>query len=61
MAQETTKNPRNDRIMTAKKSNEKIPSSTDPADNNFVSRNVDNCIINTRRSGTKNTKTTSQK
>ena len=47
--------------MTAKKSNGKIPSSTDPADNNFVSRNVDNYIINTRRPETKNTKTTSQK
>ena len=44
MAQETTNNPRNDPTMTAKKSIEKLPSSTDLADNNFVSSGVCNCI-----------------
>ena len=53
MAQEAN-NPRNDRTMTAEKSNEKLPSSTDTADNNFVSSDVDNCINNIRRSGKKN-------
>ena len=50
MAQETTKNPRNDHIMTAEKFDENLPSSTYPADNNFVSSDVDNCINNIRRS-----------
>ena len=50
MAQETTNNPRNDSTMTAEKSVEKLPSSTEPADINFVSSDVDNCINSFRRS-----------
>ena len=50
MAQETTNNPPNDHTMTAEKSDENLPSSTDPADNNFVSSDVNNCINNIRRS-----------
>ena len=50
MAQETTNNPRNDHTMTAEKFDENLPSSTDPADNNFASSDVDNCINNIRRS-----------
>ena len=38
----------------------KLPSSTDPADNNFVSSDVNNCINNIRRSEKKNAKKTSQ-
>ena len=60
MAHETTSNPRNEHTLSAKKSVEKLPSSTDPADNNFVSSDVDNCINNTRRSEKKNAKKTSQ-
>ena len=56
MAHETTNNPRNEPTLSAKKSVEKLPSSTDPADNNFVSSDVDNCINNTRRSEKKNDK-----
>ena len=37
MAHETTNNPRNDPTMSAEKSIEKLPSSTNPAGNNFVS------------------------
>ena len=50
MAQETTYNPRNDPTVTAEKSVEKLPSSTDPADSNYVSSDVGNCINNIRRS-----------
>ena len=51
MAQETTKNARNNPAMTAHKSVEKLLSNTDPADNNFVSSFVDdNYINNIRRS-----------
>ena len=60
MAHETTNNPRNKHTLSAKKSVEKLPSSTGPADNNFVSSDVDNCINNTRRSEKKNAKKTSQ-
>ena len=60
MAQETANNPRNDPTMSAKKSFEKLPSSTDPVDNNFVSSDVDNCINNIRRSEKKNAEKTSQ-
>ena len=60
MAHETTSNPRNEPTLSAKKSVEKLPSSTDPVDNNFVSSNVDNCINNTRRSEKKNAKKISQ-
>ena len=56
MGQETTSNPRNDPTMTAEKSDEKLPSSADPADNNFISSDVDNCINNIRRSEKKNAK-----
>ena len=56
MAQETTNNPRNDPTLSVKKSIEKLPSSTDPADNNFVSSDVDNCFNNIRRSERKNAK-----
>ena len=55
-----TNNPRNDPTMTAGKSVEKLPSSTDPVDNNFVSSDVDICINNIRRSEKKNAKKTSQ-
>ena len=55
-----TNNPRNDPTMTAENSVEKLPSRTDPADNNFVSSNVDICINNIRRSEKKNAKKTSQ-
>ena len=57
MAQETTNNPRNDPIIIAEKSIEKLPSSADPADNNLASSDVDDCINNIRRS---NPKITSQ-
>ena len=60
MAQETTNNPRNDPTMTAKKSIEKLPSSTDLADNNFVSSGVCNCINSFKRYGKQNAKKTSQ-
>ena len=50
MAHETTNNPRNDGTMTAEKSVEKLPSSRDLADRNFVSSDVDHCINNFRRS-----------
>ena len=53
-----TNNPRNDPTMTAEKSVEKLPSSTEPADNNFVSSDVDICINNIRRSEKKNAKKT---
>ena len=56
MAHETTNNPRNEPTLSAKKSVEKLPSSRDPADNNFVLSGVDNCINNTRRSVKKNDK-----
>ena len=46
MAHETNNNPRNEPTLSAKKSVEKLPSSTDPADNNFVSSDVQNCINN---------------
>ena len=49
MAQGTTNNLRNDHTITAEKCNKKILSSTDPAGNNFVSSDVDNCISNVRR------------
>ena len=54
MAHETTNNPRNKHTLSAKKSVEKLPSSADPTDINFVSSDVDNCINNTRRSEKKN-------
>ena len=60
MAHQTTINPRNDPTMTAEKSVEKLPSSTYPADNNFVSSDVDNCINNFRISQKKNAKKTAQ-
>ena len=60
MAQETTNNPRNNPTLSAKKSVEELPSSSDPDDNNFVSCDVDNCINNIRRSEKKNDKKTSQ-
>ena len=50
MAQQMINNPRNDRTMTAEKSDEKLPSSTGLADNNFVLSDVDNCTNNIRRS-----------
>ena len=49
MAHETN-NSQYQSTMTAEKSVEKSPSSTDPADNNFVSFDVDNSINNIRRS-----------
>ena len=54
MAQETTNSPRKDLTMTAEKSVEKLPSGTDPADNNFVSSDVNNCINNLRISAKQN-------
>ena len=60
MAQETISNPQNDFTMTAKKSVAKISSRTDPADNNFASRDIDNCINNSRRSEKQNAKEVSQ-
>ena len=59
MAHETN-NPQNDPTVTTEKSVEKLPSSTDPAENNFVSSDVDICINNIRRSEKKNAKKTSQ-
>ena len=56
MVQETTNNPLNDPSMTADKSVKKLPSSTDPADNNFVSFDADNCINNFRTSEKKEKK-----
>ena len=61
MAHETTNNPRNEPTLSAKKSVEKLPSSTDPADNNFFLSDVDNCINNTRRSEKKNDKKKNRK
>ena len=57
---ETTDNHRNEPTLSAKKYVEKLPSSTYPADNNFVSSDVDNCINNIRGSKMKNAKKTSQ-
>ena len=55
MAHETANNPRNEPHLQAKKS------SSDPADNNFVSSDVDNCVNNIRRSEKKkNAKKASQ-
>ena len=51
-----TNNPGNDPTMTAEKSVEKLPSSTERADNNFVSPDADNCINSIRRSEKKNAK-----
>ena len=59
MAHETN-NPQNDPAMTTEKSVEKLPSSTDPAENNFVSSDVDIYIDNIRRSEKKNAEKTSQ-
>ena len=56
MVQETTNNPLNDPSMTDDKSVKKLPSSTDPADNNFVSFDADNCINNFRTSEKKEKK-----
>ena len=42
IAHETTNNPQNETTLSAKKPVKKLPSSTDPADNNFVSSDVDN-------------------
>ena len=56
MVQETTNNRLNDPSMTADKSVKKLPSSTDPADNNFVSFDADNCINNFRTSEKKEKK-----
>ena len=50
MAHETTNNLQNDPTLSAKRSVGKLTSSTDPAGNNFVSSDVDNCINNIRRS-----------
>ena len=60
MAHQTTINPRNDPTMTAEKSVEKLPWSTYPADNNFVSSDVGNCINNFRIPQKKNAKKTAQ-
>ena len=60
MAQQSIINPQNDPTITAEKSVEKLPSSTDPADKNFVSSDVDNCIKNFKRSEKKNAKKISQ-
>ena len=60
MSSETIINPRSNLANTAEKSVEKLPSSTDPADNNFIPSDVDNCINNLRRSGKKNAEKTSQ-
>ena len=53
---ETTDNHRNEPTLSTKKYVEKLPSSTYPADNNFVSSDVDNCINNIRGSKMKNVK-----
>ena len=45
MVHETTNDPRNEPTSTAKKSVENLPSSTESADNNFVSSDVDNCTV----------------
>ena len=47
-------------LLYQQKFAEKLPSSTDPADNNFVSSDVDNWINNIRRSEKKNAKKTLQ-
>ena len=60
MAHEPTNNPWSKHTLSAKKSVEKLQLSTDPANNNFVSSDVDNCIKNTRRSEKKNDKKISQ-
>ena len=44
MTRETSNSPGNNSIKTAKKSGEKLPSSTDPTDNNFILTDVNNCI-----------------
>ena len=56
MPQQTIINPQNDPTITAEKFAEKLPSSKDPADKNFVSSDVDNCIKNFKRSEKKNAK-----
>ena len=50
MAQKATNNTQSDPTMTAEKSIEKLPSSANPADNNFVSSDADNFINKIRRS-----------
>ena len=60
MAKEITNNPGDDYTILPKKFKEKLPSSIDPAGNNFVSFDIDNCINNIRRSEKKNAKKTSQ-
>ena len=50
MAQETNNNPRNYSTISAEKSVEKLPLSTDLAEDNFFSSDVDNCVNNIRRS-----------
>ena len=46
--------------MTAEKPNEKLPSSTDPAENNFVSFDADSCIDSIKRPEKKYARKTSQ-
>ena len=48
MVQETTNSLRNNPTMSVEKSVETLSSSTDPAHNNFVSSNVNNCVNNIR-------------
>ena len=60
MTQETTNNPRNYRTMTNEKSDEKLPTNTDLADNNFVLSDVENCINNIRRSEKRNSSKSQQ-
>ena len=42
MTKETTNDPRNNPTTSAEKSVETLSSSTDPADNNFVSSDINN-------------------
>ena len=60
MTQESTNNPRNNRTMTAEKSEEKLPSTTDHANKNFVSSDAENCINNIRRSEKRNSSKSQQ-
>ena len=60
MTQETNENPRNNHSIISGKANEKLPSSTHSADNNFCSFDVGNCINDVRRSIKKNAKQTWQ-
>ena len=60
MGQETSKNRQKDPTLSAKRSAEKLPSSTDYANNNFVLSDAGSCINNITRSEKKRIRKTSE-